>query len=62
MRSIIALIRSWIQKIIQFFSGKNIVDEPDNTEVVDPGEVVCYYGCPNSNKARKLQLDRKIYR
>ena len=27
-----------------------------------PGEVVCYYGCPNSKKAQKLQLQKKLYR
>ena len=61
MRSFIALIKSWFQKIIQFFKGKGEIVDPD-TPVIDPGEVVCYYGCPNSNKAKKLQLGRKIYR
>lgn len=28
----------------------------------NPGEVVCYYGCPNSKKAQKLQLGKQIYR
>lgn len=28
----------------------------------DPGEYVCYYGCPNSKKADKLQLNRKAVR
>ena len=26
----------------------------------DPNEYVCYYGCPNSKRAQKLQLNRKL--
>ena len=58
MRSIFALIKSWFEKIIAIFRlrgvGPVIPDEP-----ADPGEVVCYYGCPNSNKAKKLQLEKR---
>ena len=25
----------------------------------DPNEYVCYYGCPNSKRAQRLQLSRK---
>ena len=67
MRSFFALILSWMKKIASFFTGKTVVDgpagEPDigHTEI-GPGEVVCYYGCPNSKKAKKLQLNKKVYR
>ncbi len=58
MRSIFALIKSWISKIIDFFRIRGVgpvIVEPDT----DPGEVVCYYGCPNSKKAQKLQLEKR---
>ena len=71
MQSILALIKSLFNRILTFLRlrgvGPVIIEDPDapGTEEpsrVDPGEVVCYYGCPNSNKARKLQLDKKAYR
>ena len=58
MRSIFALIKSWFEKIIAFFRLRGVgpvIVEPDT----DPGEVVCYYGCPNSNRAKKLQLEKR---
>lgn len=64
MRSILALIKSWFMKILSILRirgvGPVIIDEPD--EPVDPGEVICYYGCPNSKKAQKLQLSKKLYK
>ena len=64
MASVIAFLKSWLQKIIAFFSGKTVVDDPtiDDPSLIDPGEVVCYYGCPNSKKAKKLQLNKTAYR
>ena len=64
MRSIIALILSWLKKIFRITEKNNGSDEPSqiNRPDPDPGEVVCYYGCPNSKKAQKLQLSKKIYR
>ncbi len=69
MRSIFTLILSWAKKIFYFIIGKSDPtpddpgkDEPDPTDIEDPGEIVCYYGCPNSNKAKKLQLGRTTYR
>ncbi len=66
MRSIIALILSWVKKIFALVTSKK--EEP-STDIPDidrpepgPGEVVCYYGCPNSKKAQKLQLSKKLYR
>ncbi len=62
MRSIFAMIKSIFQKIIDLFRIRGVgpvIVEPDT---VDPGEVVCYYGCPNSKKAKKLQLSKTLYR
>lgn len=59
MRSIFALIKSWFNMIVEFFRARGVgpvIVEPDT---VDPGEVVCYYGCPNSKKAQKLQLEKR---
>lgn len=25
-------------------------------------DIVCYYGCPNSNRVKKLQLEKKLYK
>ncbi|MBQ7638256.1 MAG: hypothetical protein IJS90_05105 [Clostridia bacterium] len=49
MSSIIAFFKSLFQRLIALISGR------------DSG-VVVYYGCPNSNKARKLQLNKTIYK
>lgn len=63
MSSIIALLKSWLQKIIAIFSRKTVIDGPSIDDPgLDPGEVVCYYGCPNSKKAKKLQLNKTAYR
>ena len=80
MRSFLALILSWLNKIFRF-SMENATptdpsDEPGNTEPEpqvpegpgldrpgpNPGDFVCYYGCPNSKRAQKLQLRKQIYR
>ena len=67
MRSIIALILSWLKRIFRI-TGKNDdpADSPEFPAIDEPGpagpEVVCYYGCPNSKKAQKLQLSKNIYR
>ena len=64
MRSIIAFIKSIINKILVFLRirgvGPVIVDDPEDP--ADPSEVVCYYGCPNSKKAQKLQLNKTRYK
>ncbi len=73
MRSVFALIRSWFKQLYALVLEKFgvSVSGPEEPGVVDPiidrpepgpGEVVCYYGCPNSKKAQKLQLERKLYR
>ncbi len=67
MRSIIALILSWLKKLFRIADRKN--NGPDVPEGPDierpepgPGAVISYYGCPNSKDAQKLQLEKKLYR
>ena len=72
MRSFFTLILSWAKKIFNYIIGKLNPSEPDPedpiqlnpipTDIDDPSEIVCYYGCPNSNKAKKLQLGKTLYR
>ena len=60
MRSLFVIIMSWVRRVISYFSRKNDPETPELEDpAIDPGEVVCYYGCPNSNKAKKLQLNKK---
>ncbi|MBR3554172.1 MAG: hypothetical protein IKN72_12420 [Clostridia bacterium] len=71
MRSFFALLLSRLKKLFAFILRKNeptpadggpgddfFIDRPINDDDV----YVCYYGCPNSKKAQKLQLSRKLYR
>ncbi len=75
MQSILALIRSFLKRIAALFARKaapenNVSPDTDNNDDTPPvlrpdpgpGEVVCYYGCPNSNKAKKLQLKQTAYK
>jgi|GEM_PF-2332507 len=76
MRSFFALILSWFKKLIARITGKTEADpdvttSDENTDdpgsffdgpIDGPGDVVCYYGCPNSNKAKKLQLNKNLYK
>ena len=58
MRSFIALLKSVWRKVISFFRGIRsgaAGDEP-------PADFVDYYGCPNSDRAKKLQTGRRAYR
>ena len=59
MRSVFVMILTMLKRLISAFARKSEPVEP--LEPINPGEVVCYYGCPNSNKAKKLQLN-KTYR
>ncbi|MCR5041972.1 MAG: hypothetical protein K6C36_07755 [Clostridia bacterium] len=48
----------------RFFAWiKNLFSKDEPIEPVKPDDpdypIVCYYGCPNSKKAEKLQLQRK---
>ena len=56
MSSFFAMLASWFKRIVAFFKREPVteIQDPDG-----PGEVICYYGCPNSNKAKKLQLGKK---
>ncbi len=56
MSSFFAMIASWFKRIVAFFKREPVTEIPDPD---GPGEVICYYGCPNSNKAKKLQLGKK---
>ena len=56
MQSIRAFFRSLFRKIRNFFTGKGWTDDSGVGEIVD------YYGCPNSHKAKALQLRRKTIR
>jgi len=69
MRSLFALLLSWLKKLFRIDIIKNDpTDDPSqdapgfDLPEPGPGEVVCYYGCPNSKKAQKLQLSKKLYR
>lgn len=62
MRSVLAFIKSLFSKIIAFFRLRGVGPVIVEPETEDPGEVVCYYGCPNSKKAQKLQLGKRPVR
>ncbi len=59
MQAFFARIVSWLKKLIAIISGKEVVETVERDSVLNPDEVVCYYGCPNSNKAKKLQLGKR---
>ena len=61
MRSIYALIRSFFKKLYLLIKGKKPSIDP---EIPDEGfdDIVVYYGCPNSKKAKKLQLEKSLYK
>ena len=76
MFNIFSIIWSWVKQIYTAVIEKlgfgetsdNPVPVDPDTEIPfpgypdDPGGMVCYYGCPNSKKAQKLQLQKKLYR
>ena len=65
MQSFIAFFRTLLARVVAFFkslSGRGEIETPEPVDPIGPGDVVCYYGCPNSNKAKKLQLGRTTYR
>ena len=74
MRSFFNMLWSWLKEAFLKLIGK---DEPQQTDPSEPdneypgfdrpdrpgpGEIICYYGCPNSKTAAKLQLSKKLYR
>ena len=74
--SFFSMIWSWLkglyESIIRKITGQEpqpadpaTPEEPLNPGIdrpVDPGEIICYYGCPNRKNAQKLQLSKKLYR
>lgn len=54
MMSLIRILRS------SWWSFLSFVGDIFGIEIKDP--IVFYYGCPNSDKAKKLQLKRKEVR
>lgn len=55
MANLLAKLKELFAKILTFI--KTLFDK-----VEKPGnEIVDYYGCPNSNKAKKLQLESKLW-
>ena len=58
MESIRAFFRSLFRKIKNLFTGKGWTDDSDIDD--DPGLITTYYGCPNSKKAKALQLEKKL--
>lgn len=62
MANIFAAIKEFFAKIVALIKGIFDKEENGDVEEVDkPGDVVCYYGCPNSDKAKKLQTEKKIW-
>lgn len=76
MFNIFSIIWSWVKQLYtavieKLGFGEAEPGDPSDPGTVDPfperpepgpGEVVCYYGCPNSKKAQKLQLQKKLYK
>lgn len=71
MFNIFAIVWSWVKQLytaviqkLGFGEAQPEGPEPDPgiLEPSYPGEVICYYGCPNSKKAQKLQLEKNLYR
>ena len=66
MRNIFTLIFSRLKQLILRILHKTETLPSDGGEDVarpdDENVYVCYYGCPNSNRAQKLQLSKKLYR
>ncbi len=66
MSGLFAWIKSLFMKLITFLRlrgvGPVVADFEDPSVPEPPFDAVCYYGCPNSNKAKKLQLGKKALR
>ena len=77
MYNIFSIIWSWVKQLYtaaieKLGFGKADANDPALTDPDtndpfpyrpdDPGGMVCYYGCPNSKRAQKLQLQKKLYR
>ncbi|MCR5041056.1 MAG: hypothetical protein K6C36_03010 [Clostridia bacterium] len=66
MSGLFAWIKSLFMKLITFLRlrgvGPVVADFEEASVPEPPFDAVCYYGCPNSNKAKKLQLGKKALR
>lgn len=56
MRSFFITVMSFFRRIFAFFRRETATIEPET--LTPPFDAVAYYGCPNSNRAKKLQLER----
>ena len=56
MKRIRSFFRSLFRRLKNLFTGNGWVDDDPGQDIVD------YYGCPNSKKAKALQLGRKAVR
>ena len=56
MRSFFTALMSFFRRILAFFRRETAIIEPETLS--PPFDAVAYYGCPNSNRAKKLQLER----
>ncbi len=59
MRSFFIALMSFFRRILAFFRRETVTIEPETLS--PPFDAVAYYGCPNSNRAKKLQLERSPY-
>ena len=65
MRSFFSMLWNWAKGLFNKIFHKTDPDDPEGPYIDrprDPNDIVCYYGCPNSNKAKKLQLQKTLYR
>ncbi len=59
MRSFFIALTSFFRRILAFFRRETAVIEPETLS--PPFDAVAYYGCPNSDRAKKLQLESSPY-
>ena len=64
MRSFFENLINWLKKLLDMvksvFKKEDPATElPDFPDRPDPTEIVCYYGCPNSKRTEKLQLEKR---
>lgn len=54
------LAELWYRFLSIFRRGESGgIEEITGSDSLDPGRYICYYGCPASKKAEKLQLGKK---
>ncbi|MBQ6265940.1 MAG: hypothetical protein IJK60_10880 [Clostridia bacterium] len=62
MWSILMGLWNWFAGLFRRDREIGGIEDVTGKDPFDPGEYICYYGCPNSKKAVKLQLGRKAVR